>query len=88
MFVYRDDTSIEASLQCVGSLVVSIWLMNSVVSLMYEDNFLMYVCLQIAISFCYAITAQNYGPDSHWGFVDFFKKYSFEVLCLVGGLQN
>ena len=33
MFVYRDDTSIEANLQLVGSWVDSIWLINSVVSL-------------------------------------------------------
>ena len=39
MFVYREDTSIDASLQCVGSFVASIRLMNLVVSLMYEGRF-------------------------------------------------
>ena len=39
MFVYRDDTFIEAILQFVGSWVASIWL-NSVASLTYEGRFL------------------------------------------------
>ena len=41
MFVYRNDTSIEANLQFVGSWVASIWL-NSIVSLTYEGRFLTY----------------------------------------------
>ena len=61
MFVYRDDTSIEASLQCVGNWVASIWLMNSIVSFTYEGRFLTYGCSHLStnwdIFFCYAITA-------------------------------
>ena len=50
MFVYRDETSIEASLHCVGILVVSIVLMNSVESLIYEGRFFMYGCNHLLIN--------------------------------------
>ena len=44
IFEYRDDTSIEASLQFADSLVALIWLINSVVSLTYEGRFFTYGC--------------------------------------------
>ena len=40
MLVYREDTSMDARRQFVGSLVVSINFMNSVESFRYEGRFL------------------------------------------------
>ena len=48
MFVYSDDTSIEASLHLVGKVVCSIRFMNSVVSLMYEGRFCTYGCSHLS----------------------------------------
>ena len=86
MFVYDDDTSIEANLECVGCMFCSVWLINSVVSVTYEDRLFTYGCSYLSknwdIFFCYTLTAWNYGPDSHWVFV------YFDILCLIGSLQN
>ena len=38
IFVYSDDTSMDANLQFVGGLNCSIWFMNSVVSFIYEGK--------------------------------------------------
>ena len=48
MFVYSDDTSIDASLQFVGSFNCSIWFMNSVVSFTYEGRRCTYGCSHLS----------------------------------------
>ena len=92
MFMYRDDTSIEASLQFVGSWVASIWLINSVVSLTYEGRFLTYGCSHLSTNcdiFSVMLSQLETMGQIPIGFLwIFFRKYSFEVLCLTGGLQN
>ena len=74
----RDDTSIEANLQFVGSWVDSIWLMNYVVSLTYEDRFLTYSCSHLSTNWdIFSVMLSHLE-----------RKYIFEVLCLIGTLQN
>ena len=89
MFGYRDDTSIEASLQFMGSWVASIWLINSVVSLTYEGRFLTYGCSHLSTN-CDILSVvlsqlETMGRIPIGVLWIFFKKYSFEVLCLIGG---
>ena len=92
MFVYRDNTSIETNLQFVGSWVVSIWLINSVVSLIYEGRFLTYGCSHLSTNwdiFSVMLSQLETVGRIPIGFLwIFFRKYIIEVLCLVGGLQN
>ena len=48
IFVYSDDTSMDASLQFVGGLSCSIWFMNSVVSFIYEGKLVTYGCSHLS----------------------------------------
>ena len=92
MFVYRDDTSIEASLECVGSLVRSIWLINSVVSFTYEGRLFTYGCSHLSTNwdiFSVMLSQLETMGRIPIGFLwIFLRKYIFKVLCLIGGLQN
>ena len=48
IFVYSDDTSMDANLQFVGGLSCSIWFMNSVVSFIYEGKLVTYGCSHLS----------------------------------------
>ena len=48
MFVYRDETSMDARRQVVGSLSVSIRFMNSVESFRYEGSFFTCGCSHLS----------------------------------------
>ena len=74
MFVYREVTSIEASIQSSGRAVVSSRLMKSVVSLMNDGSVCMYGCSQVyefGYVFGYAIATGYYRSDAHRVFVYF-----------------
>ena len=61
IFVYSDDTSMDANLQFVGSLSCSIWFMNLVMSFTYEGKFDTYGCSHLStnwdIFFRHGVTA-------------------------------
>ena len=86
MLVYRDETSIEASLQCVDNLVVLIVSINSIVSDI--GSFLrMVVTIYQRIGIFFRLCCRTW---KRWaGFpLGFCESYNCEVLCLNGGLQN
>ena len=91
MFVYREVTSIEASIQSSGRAVVSSRLMKSVVSLMNDGSVCTYCCSQVSMNldiFSVMLLQLDTIGLMLIGFLCiFFKKYNREVLCFFGGLQ-
>ena len=91
MFVYSDDTSIEASLHLVGKVVCSMRFMNSVVSLMYEGRFCTYGCSHLSTNcdiFSVMLSQlETMGLFPIGVLCIFFRKYNLDVLWFVGGLQ-
>ena len=81
MLVYNDDMSIEASLECVGSLVRSIWLINSVVSFTYEGRLFTYGCSHLSTNwdiFSFILSQLETMGRMLIGFLCiFFRKYNF-----------
>ena len=91
MFVYREVTSIEASMQSFGRAVVSSRLMKSVVSLMNDGSVCTYGCSQVSLNLdIFSVMLLQLDTISLMliGFLCiFFRKYNREVLCFLGGLQ-
>ena len=85
MFVYREVTSIEASMQSFGRAVVSSRLMREcVVSFMNDGSVCTYCCSQCMFS---VIQLDTIGLMLIGFLRIFFRKYNREVLCFLGGLQ-
>ena len=72
MFVYRQVTSMDASMQSFGRAVVSSRLMKSVVSLMNDGSICTYGCRQVSINFdmfSVMLLQLNTWSDTHWSFL-------------------
>ena len=92
IFVYSDDTSMDASLQFVGGLSCSIWFMNSVVFFIYEGKLVTYGCSHLSTNwdiFSVILSQLETIGQMPIGFLCIFlRKYNFDVLWFCGGLQN
>ena len=92
MFVYSDDTSIDASLQFVGNFNYLIWFMNLVVSFTYEGRCCIYGCSHLSINWDIRLVMlsqlETIGQIPIGFLCIFLRKYSLDVLWFVGGLQN
>ena len=81
----------DASIQLLGSVVCSIWFMNSVVSFMYEGKLLTYGCSHWFTNwdiFSFMLSQlDTIGRIPIGVLCIFLRKYSLGILWFCGGLQ-
>ena len=89
MFVYSEDTSIDASMQFGGNFSLSIVLIKEVESCMYDGSCFTYGCSQWSINadmFSVILPQLDTIGLMPGGFLwIFFKKYSLDVLWVSAG---
>lgn len=92
MFVYRDDTSMDASMAVDGMCVCSIIFINSFESFRNDGSCFISGCSQWSMNslmFSVMLLQEETMGRSFIGVLCiFFKKYSAAVRWFVGGLQN
>ena len=92
MFVYRDDTSMDARILLAGSGVPSTSLMNSVESFRYEGSFFTngwsHLSTNCDMGSVILLQLDTIGLMPIGFLCIFFRKYSLDVRDFSGGLQK